>query len=37
MVPFDSFFERKAIKGKKNKAIAMKDGRPFGIGGLWEN
>ena len=30
----------KAIKGQKAKqpyAIAMKDGRPFGIGGLWEN
>jgi putative SOS response-associated peptidase YedK len=29
-----------AIKGQKAKrpyAIAMKDGRPFGIGGLWEN
>ena len=37
IVPFDGFFEWKAIKGKKNKAIAMNDGRPFGIGGLWEN
>jgi putative SOS response-associated peptidase YedK len=37
IVPFDGFFEWKAIKGKKNKAVAMKDGRPFGIGGLWEN
>ncbi len=30
----------KAIKGQKAKqpyAIAMKDGSPFGIGGLWEN
>ena len=30
----------KAIKGQKAKqpyAIAMKDGTPFGIGGLWEN
>src|SRR3954451_925902 len=29
-----------AIKGQKAKqpyAIAMKDGRPFGLGGLWEN
>jgi hypothetical protein len=36
----DGFFEWKAIKGQKAKqpyAIAMKDGRPFGIGGLWEN
>ncbi len=30
----------KAIKGQKAKqpyAIAMQDGRPFGLGGLWEN
>jgi putative SOS response-associated peptidase YedK len=36
----DGFFEWKAIKGHKAKqpyAIAMKDGRPFAIGGLWEN
>jgi putative SOS response-associated peptidase YedK len=36
----DGFFEWKAIKGQKAKqpyAIAMKDGSPFGIGGLWEN
>jgi putative SOS response-associated peptidase YedK len=29
-----------AIKGQKAKqpyAIAMKDGRPFGLGGIWEN
>ncbi len=34
------FFEWKAIKGQKAKqpyAIAMKDGSPFGLGGLWEN
>ena len=34
------FFEWKAIKGQKAKqpyAIAMKDGKPFGIGGIWEN
>jgi putative SOS response-associated peptidase YedK len=40
IVPVDSFFEWKAIKGQKAKqpyAIAMKDGSPFGIGGLWEN
>jgi hypothetical protein len=32
------FFEWKVIKGQKAKqpyAIAMKDGKPFGIGGLW--
>jgi len=36
----DGFYEWKAIKGQKAKqpyAIAMKDGKPFGIGGLWEN
>jgi putative SOS response-associated peptidase YedK len=36
----DGFYEWKAIKGEKAKqpyAIAMKDGQPFGIGGLWEN
>ena len=40
IVPVDGFFEWKAIKGKKAKqpfAIAMKDGSPFGIAGLWEN
>lgn len=40
IVPVDGFFEWKAIKGQKAKqpyAIAMKDGSPFGIGGLWEN
>ena len=34
------FFEWKAIKSQKAKqpyAIAMKDGSPFGLGGLWEN
>ena len=39
-MPVDGFFEWKAIKGQKAKqpyAIAMKDGYPFGIGGLWEN
>jgi putative SOS response-associated peptidase YedK len=29
-VPVDGFFEWRS-------AIAMKDGSPFGIGGLWEN
>ena len=40
IVPVDGFFEWKAIKGQKTKqpyAIAMKDGSPFGLGGLWEN
>ncbi len=39
-MPVDGFFEWKAIKGQKaNKpyAIAMKDGAPFGLAGLWEN
>jgi putative SOS response-associated peptidase YedK len=40
IVPVDGFFEWKAIKGARAKqpyAIAMKDGSPFGIAGLWEN
>ena len=40
ILPVDGFFEWKAIKGKKAKqpyAIAMKDGAPFGIAGIWEN
>ena len=40
IVPVDGFFEWKAIKGQKAKqpyAIAMQDGSPFGLGGLWEN
>ena len=40
IVPADGFFEWKAIKGQKAKqpyAIAMKDGAPFGIAGIWEN
>jgi len=39
-VPVDGFFEWKAIKGQKAKqpyAIAMRDGAPFGIAGIWEN
>ena len=38
-MPVDGFFEWKATKGrlKQPYAIAMKDGSPFGIGGLWEN
>jgi SOS response associated peptidase (SRAP) len=40
IVPVDGFFEWNAIKGQGAKqpyAIAMKDGAPFGIAGLWEN
>jgi putative SOS response-associated peptidase YedK len=40
IVPVDGFFEWKATKGQKAKqpyAIGMKDGKPFGIGGIWEN
>jgi putative SOS response-associated peptidase YedK len=36
VIPVDGFFEWMAIKGQKAKqpyAIAMKDGRPFGLGG----
>ena len=39
-LPVDGFYEWKAIKGQKAKqpyAIAMKDGAPFGIAGIWEN
>jgi len=40
IVPVDGFYEWQAIRSHKAKqpyAIAMKDGNPFGIGGLWEN
>jgi putative SOS response-associated peptidase YedK len=40
IVPVDGFFEWKAIKGQTTKqpfAIAMKDGAPFGLAGIWEN
>jgi hypothetical protein len=40
ILPVDGFYEWRAIKGQRAKqpyAIAMKDDRPFGIGGLWEN
>ncbi|HLK83248.1 MAG TPA: SOS response-associated peptidase [Xanthobacteraceae bacterium] len=40
IVPVDGFFEWKAIKGTKAKqpfVIAMKDGSPFGLAGVWEN
>jgi putative SOS response-associated peptidase YedK len=36
----DGFLEWRAIKGARAKqpyAIAMKDGSPFGLAGLWEN
>jgi putative SOS response-associated peptidase YedK len=39
-VPVDGFFEWKAIKGQRAKqpyAVAMKDGTPFGLAGVWEN
>jgi hypothetical protein len=40
IVPVDGFFEWKAIKGQRPKQptlIAMKNGAPFGIAGIWEN
>ncbi len=40
ILPVDGFFEWKAVKGLKAKqpfAIAMRDGSPFGIAGIWEN
>jgi putative SOS response-associated peptidase YedK len=40
IVPVDGFFEWRAIRGERAKqpyAIAMKDGCPFGLAGLWEN
>jgi putative SOS response-associated peptidase YedK len=40
IVPVDGFFEWRAIKGARAKqpyAIAMKNGSPFGLAGLWEN
>jgi putative SOS response-associated peptidase YedK len=40
VVPVDGFFEWRAVKGGRAKqpyAIAMKDGSPFGLAGLWEN
>ena len=40
ILPIDGFFEWRAEKGSKAKqpyAIAMKDGSPFGLAGLWEN
>jgi putative SOS response-associated peptidase YedK len=40
IVPVDGFFEwraRRGARGKQPYAIAMKDGSPFGLAGLWEN
>jgi putative SOS response-associated peptidase YedK len=40
IVPVDGFFEWRATRGanrKQSYAIAMKDGSPFGLAGLWEN
>lgn len=40
LVPIDSFFEWKAIKGAKAAqpyAIGMKDGAPFALAAIWEN
>ena len=40
IVPVDGFFEWKAIKSQRAKqpyAIAMKEGAPFWIAGIWEN
>jgi putative SOS response-associated peptidase YedK len=40
IVPVDGFFEWKAVKGQKAKqpfAIAMTNGEPLGMGGIWEN
>lgn len=38
IVPVDGFFEWRAEKGVKQPyAIAMRDGAPFGIAGIWEN
>ena len=40
IVPVDGFFEWQALKRARAKqpfAIAMKDGAPFGLAGIWEN
>ena len=40
LVPIDSFFEWKAIKGVKPKrpyAIGKKSGGPFALAGIWES
>ena len=39
-MPVDGFFDWRAIRdarGKQPYAIAMKDGSPFALAGLWEN
>lgn len=39
LVPIENFFEWQAIKGARAKqpyAIAMKDGSPFALAGIWE-
>ena len=40
LIPIDNFFEWKATKGdtaKQPYAIAMKNGEPFALAGIWEN
>lgn len=40
IVPIDSFFEWKAVKGAKAKqpyAIGLRSGQPFGVAAIWEN
>lgn len=38
ILPIDGFFEWRAVgSGKQPYAIAMRDGAPFGLAGLWEN
>ena len=38
IVPVDGFFEWHATReGRRPYAVAMRDGSPFAIGGLWEN
>ena len=41
IVPVDGFFEWKALKKRQRTkqpfAVAMKNGEPFGIAGIWEN
>jgi putative SOS response-associated peptidase YedK len=39
IVPIDNFFEwrRKGLGPRQPYAVAMKDGSPFGLAGIWEN
>jgi putative SOS response-associated peptidase YedK len=40
IVPIDGFYEWRPVEGEKVKqpfCIAMRDGSPFGLAGLWEN